>query len=64
MEILLNSIKSCAETIVDQNCGALLLKFILEVYMFKEELSVSIGKILMENGHKMIVTKKDCVYFI
>ena len=32
--------------------------------MFKEELSVSIGKILMENGHKMIVTKKDCVYFI
>lgn len=32
--------------------------------MFKNELSVSIGKILMENGHKMIVTRKDCIYFV
>ena len=32
--------------------------------MFKEELSASMGKFLMENGHKMIVTAKDCIYFV
>ena len=32
--------------------------------MFKEELSASMGKFLMENEHKMIVAAKDCIYFV